>query len=205
VTENVAAVLLAAGKSRRMESCKQLLPLAETTVIERCLGTLVSAGITEIVVVVAYEGDDVAKAADMFPARIAVNPQSDGDMASSVRVGRDALSPEPSGVIVALCDYPLVRPGTVAQLMAVHADTPGCIIIPRHEGRRGHPLLFPRTVLDELTGDMILRDLVRKKSEELIMLNVDDPGILIDMDTREDYLRILRMVRPELDGCSINY
>ena len=67
-------------------------------------------------------------------------------------------------MIVSLCDYPLVSAGTITGLIAGHAASPGSIIIPCHGEERGHPLLFPRTILDELTGDMILRDLVRTRS-----------------------------------------
>jgi len=192
VTGRVAAILLAAGKSRRMGSCKQLLPLGGVTVIGRCLDALVTGGAGEVVVVVSEAGNEVADAARAYPVRIVVNPESDGDMASSVRAGRDALPPDVGGVIVALCDYPLVSAATVTRLIEEHADSPG-IIIPCHGGRRGHPLLFPRAILNELTGGLILRDLVQRNPERIRCLDVDDPGVLIDMDTPEDYLRICNM------------
>ena len=191
----VAAILLAAGKSRRMGSCKQLLPLGASTVIARCLDALVSGGAAEIVVVVAEEGSDVTAAVRDYPVRIAVNQECEGDMASSVRAGRDALTTDASGVIVTLCDYPLVSAGTISSLVAEHGESADSIIIPCHQERRGHPLLFPRAVLDELAGDMILRDLVRREPDRICCLDVNDPGVLLDMDTPEDYRRILSMMQ----------
>lgn len=191
---SVAAILLAAGKSRRMGSCKQLLPLGGSTVIGRCLDALLAGGVSEIVVVVAAAGNPVAAAVQDYPLRIVVNPQDEGDMASSVRSGRDALTPTASGVIVALCDYPLVSAATISSLLAAHRESPDRIIIPRHEEQYGHPLLFPRPVLDELADHLILRDLVRRDPTRILSHAVKDPGVLVDMDTPDDYRRICGMM-----------
>ena len=195
MSDGVAAILLAAGRSRRMGSCKQLLPLGGSTVIARCLATLDKGGVAEIVVVVSEDGQEVAEAVRTYSCRTVVNQEPGGDMASSVRAGRDALTSEPSGVI-SLCDYPLVSAATITSLMVEHARSHDSIIIPCHLERRGHPLLFPRPVLEELSSDLILRDLVRRDPERIRCLDVDDPGVLIDMDTPEDYLHICGMQQP---------
>lgn len=186
----VAAILLAAGKSRRMGCCKQLLPLAGTTVIGRCLDALVQGGASEIVVVVSPDGDEVAKAALAYPVKLVTNSSDEGDMASSVRAGRTVVPVEASGVIIALCDYPLVQPATVTRLLESHLAEPHRIVIPVHGGRRGHPVLLPRPVLEELQGSLTLKDLVRLDPSRLLGIEVDDPGVLIDMDTPEDYRRV---------------
>jgi molybdenum cofactor cytidylyltransferase len=190
VTESVAAILLAAGKSQRMGRCKQVLPLGDTTVIGRCLETLMVGGISKIVVVVSPEGHEVTETVRKYPVRIAVNNDPNGDMAASVRSGRDALPAETTGVIVALCDYPLVAPSTVEQLVGQHYKSPALIIIPTHAGRRGHPVLFPRTVLADLTADLMLRDLIRRNSSGIYHVDVGDEGVLLDMDTPEDYEKV---------------
>lgn len=190
----VSAILLAAGQSRRMGSCKQLLTLGGTTVLGRCIATLQEGGVTDILVVVSTDGEAVAAEARHFPVRVVVNGERDGDMASSIRAGREALAPGSGSVMVALCDYPLVQPTTVRMLAAAAADCPDRIVIPVHSGRRGHPLLFPRSVLDELTPDRTLRDVVRRDPSRLVELPVDDPGILMDMDTPEEYGRMCRLV-----------
>jgi molybdenum cofactor cytidylyltransferase len=195
VKGSVAAILLAAGKSRRMGSCKQLLPLGEKTVIARCLDTLLAGGVTGIVVVVAEAGNEVAAAVQDYPARIVVNPEGAGDMASSVRTGRAALATEASGVIVALCDYPLVLSATISRLLSTHRESPDDIIIPCHREEHGHPLLFPRTILEELADHLILRDLVRREPARIRCLAVDDPGVLLDMDTPDDYRRICSLIK----------
>lgn len=195
MTGGVAAILLAAGKSRRMGTCKQLLPLGDRTVIVRCLDALAAGGAAEIVVVVSEEGHDVAEAVQAFPARFVINTVVDGDMASSVRAGRDALTTAADGVIVFPSDYPLVSAGTIASLIEAHGASPGSIVIPCHDGRRGHPLLFPRAVLDDLADVSTLRDLVRGNPDRISCVEVTDPGGLHDMDTPEDYQRIRNMIQ----------
>lgn len=195
MSARLGAILLAAGKSRRMGTCKQLLPLGDGTVLTRCLTTLARGGIDEVVVVVSAGATRVVEALRGRPVRMVVNLDAEGDMASSVRAGRDALSTGVCGVIVFLCDYPLVTAATVSSLIAGHENSPASIIIPCHGGRRGHPLLLPRTVLDELTGDKILRDLVRSDPGRVVSLHLDDPGVLIDMDTPADYHRIRETIQ----------
>jgi len=195
VNTTVAAILLAAGKSRRMGRCKQLLPLGTSTVMGRCIDTLQHGGITKIVVVVSDDGHVVSDAAHACSAQVAVNREPDGDMASSVRAGRDFLMSAFSGVIVALCDYPLVEPATIIALLQCHTLYPNRIIVPTQQGKRGHPLLFPRIILDELHAGMTLRDLMRRHSTHVSEIEVDDPGILIDMDVPEDYVRVCSLAR----------
>jgi CTP:molybdopterin cytidylyltransferase MocA len=177
-----------------MGSCKQLLDLGGKTLLARCLETILAGGISEIVVVVGTEGELVAAEAGRFPIRIAANHDPAGDMASSVRTGRDALPSAASGVIIALCDFPLLQPSTVATLREVHETEPGRIIIPTHAGQRGHPILFPRTILEELREGLTLRDLIRRDPDRLCCIEVNDPGILFDMDTPEDYQRLSRLL-----------
>ncbi|MBT0664958.1 nucleotidyltransferase family protein [Geobacter pelophilus] len=187
---SVAAIVLAAGQSTRMGRCKQLLPLGETTVIGHCLNALMAGGAAEIVVVVSETGHEVAEAVRDYPARVVVNHAPGGDMSSSVRTGRDSLAREESGVIVHLCDYPLVAAPTISSMILAHRKSPDSIIIPCNRNRRGHPLLFPLSVLDELGHEQILRDLVRREPNRIICIAVEDPGVLLDMDTPEDYRRI---------------
>jgi molybdenum cofactor cytidylyltransferase len=190
----VAAVLLAAGKSSRMGRCKPLLPLGDETVIKRCLKTLYQGGVNEIIVVVSIHGDEVARAARKHPVLIAVNPDESGDMASSIRAGRDATPPETTGIIVALCDYPLVMPGSVRALIDQHQRYPDSIITPTCNGRRGHPLLLPRLILAELAAGITLRDLLRKDATRIREVPLDDTGILMDMDTPDDYRIVCGML-----------
>ncbi len=189
----VAAIVTAAGLSRRMGCCKQLLDLGGKTVLARCLDTLLAGGLTQVVVVVGPGNELVAAEASRFPVEVVVNPARGGDMASSVLVGRRLLAPHITGTIVALCDYPLVSPATISYLASVHGAAPTAILVPRHGGQKGHPTLFPSALLDELSSGGTLRDILARHHEEVRLLDTGDPGILLDMDTPEDYRRLHRM------------
>jgi len=194
MSTQVAAIVAAAGLSRRMGSCKQLLDLGGKSILAHCLENLLAGGVSDIVVVVGPQGEAVAVEARRYPVRIALNNDQQGDMASSVRSGYAMLPPETSGIIVALCDYPLVAPATIAGIVAAHADQPAAIIVPVHNGRKGHPSLFPMAVLEDLKDEITLRDLVRSDPCRLRLLAVDDPGILQDMDTPEDYELLRQLI-----------
>jgi len=191
VTGRVGAILLAAGLSRRMGTCKQLLPLGGRTVMARCLESLVAGGADEVIVVVGPQGEAVAEEALRHPVRIVRTTDPRGDMACSARTGRAALSPDVGGVLIAPCDHPLVAPATVAELIEAHRRDPGAIIIPCHAGRRGHPTCFPRGILDELGDTGTLRDLVRRDPARLYHMETADQGVVLDMDTPEDYQRMV--------------
>jgi CTP:molybdopterin cytidylyltransferase MocA len=188
---------MAAGLSRRMGACKQLLPLDGKTVIGCCLETLLDGGISEVVVVVGPEGDAVADAVRNYPVRVVRTSDPEGDMADSVRSGRDSLPPEVSGVMISLCDHPLVESATVKLLAALHLEHRERIIIPVHEGRKGHPTLFPRNLLDELVYPLTLRDLVRLHPDRLSLVEVSDRGVRLDMDTPDDYRRLIELCRAQ--------
>jgi molybdenum cofactor cytidylyltransferase len=195
MTQSVSAILLAAGASRRMGTCKQLLPFKGKTVIARCLETLLEGGADEVVVVVSPSGDEVERAVGAYPVRVVRNTDSDGEMAASICTGREALSPEATDVVIALCDYPLVTSGTISRLVEEHCLDPLGIIIPYCSNRRGHPALIPRLLLNELAGSLTLRDLLRANPQRIRHLDLSDSGVLIDMDSPEDYRRISAMCR----------
>lgn len=191
----VGAILLAAGVSRRMGTCKQLLPLGGKTVIAHCLEALLAGGAEEVVVVVGPQGDAVAEEVKDYPLTVVRIVIPHGDMAASALAGRDSLSTGMSGALITLCDYPLVSPRTMELLSAHHAEEPDSIIIPLHEGRKGHPVLFPRHVLGELDRSRTLRDLVRASPDRVRLVEVCDPGVLIDMDTPEEYRKVSAFYR----------
>ncbi len=172
-----------------MGSCKQLLPLDGTAAVVHCVETLLKGGMVEPLVVVSPDGDAVVEAVAAYPVRVVRTMDPEGEMADSVRAGRDALPPDANGVMIALCDHPLVSPETVTRLADTGRRDPDAIIIPVCDGRRGHPVVFPRRLLDGLNDGLTLRDLVHN-AEELRFVPIDDQGVLLEMDTPDDYRRL---------------
>jgi len=187
----VWAVLLAAGSSRRMGRTKQLLLLGDKPVIRHCLDALFAAGITDIVVVVGKEENEITPALKGFSLSIAINDKPHSDMAESVRAGLRRVGPS-SAVLVFPSDHPLVLPETIKVIISEHRASPDSIIIPSFDNRRGHPSLFPRSIIDEISSGITLRDISRKDPVRVKIVPVQDKGVVLDMDTPEDYTAILK-------------
>jgi molybdenum cofactor cytidylyltransferase len=191
VGNSVSVILLAAGRSQRMGAKKQLLPVQGRPAVVRCLESLGDARAAEIILVVNPESGDIVDAAKDFSVRITVNEMPESDMAASVKTGLACIDRDATGVLVCLCDHPLVRPATLAAMVSAHARMPDAIIIPVYHGRKGHPTLFPRSLLGELEIRATLRDVIGHHRAKISFLDVDDEGVILDMDTPEDYRRIL--------------
>jgi molybdenum cofactor cytidylyltransferase len=187
----VSALLLAAGSSSRMGQTKQLLKLGDKTVIRHCIDALAGGGVNEIVVVVAACGNLLVHHLRGLPVSIAVNDTPYSDMAESVRAGLKQLRHYTSSVLVCLSDHPLVSAETIRFLLREHREFPGAVIIPEYEGKRGHPSLFPRSILDEIFSGVTLRDIVRKDPSRVRLAPIGDEGVVLDMDTQKDYAMIL--------------
>lgn len=192
----VSAILLAAGKSRRMGCCKQLLPLEGRPAIVRGVENLLAAEPSEVIVVVNPEGDDVAAAISHLPVTVAVNETPDSGMAESVQVGLAGVAATASGVLVALADTPLVRSETCRLLKEQHLLHPDAILIPVYQGRKGHPTLFPRSILTTIAWHTTLREVIQAHGDQVRLLEVDDPWVVTDMDTPEDYRRLVSLLTP---------
>ena len=187
----LSAILLAAGRSRRMGSCKQLLALPDRPAVVRCVESILGARIDDVVVVVGPEGDAVARAMTGLPVTIVRNGAAESDMAASVRVGLTAIKPTAESVLVCLCDHPLVSPETLVALRSHWLIHPAAIVIPLHGGRKGHPTLFPRRLLEEIEALPTLREVIDRHREDVAFLEVADEGTVLDMDTWEEYQAIL--------------
>lgn len=170
---------------------KQLLLLGGRPAIRRCLDTLVASEVTDIVVVVGTERDALLAALQPLPFTLAVNAAPESDMATSVRIGLAHVHAQSTGILVCPSDHPLVRSETVKRLADTHEHDASKIIIPLFGGRRGHPALFPRGCIEGLMPGMTLRDLIRNQLDRLLLMPVGDEGTVLDMDTPEDYEKMV--------------
>ena len=186
-----AALILAAGSSRRMGTSKQLLPLGDRPVIRHCYDTIAAAGIQQVIVVIGAHGNGIPEALHGTPATIVRNSVPDSQMADSVRTGLGAIGDRCSGVLVCLSDHPLIEIGTYKAIINAHQEAPDRIVIPVYGGRRGHPTLFPPKAVQEIASGASLRDVIRKDTSLQTLLDVADEGVVLDMDTDDDYRRIL--------------
>jgi molybdenum cofactor cytidylyltransferase len=192
--DSVAAVLLAAGRSRRMGAFKPLLPFGRRSVVEACVENLFEAGAREVVVVVGHRGEEVRAAlAGEWRARFAVNDEEGGEMGVSIARGVEAVSDEAEAVLVALVDQPAVPPHIIRSLMDAHARTGARLIVPVWRGRGGHPVLIDLALREELLSlapERGLRALFDARRDETLRLPADSPFVTRDMDTWDDYVAL---------------
>ena len=142
-TQSVEAVVLAAGRSSRMGQPKQLLPLpGGDAVIERVVGNVVPF-VSDVVVVVGHVPGQVAAMAERAGARIAINPQVDRGMLSSVQAGIAALHEATTGILLCLGDQPEVDERTIVPVLDAATET--SLVIPTFEGKGGHPVYIGQT------------------------------------------------------------
>lgn len=184
----LGAVVVAAGLSRRMGREKVLLPFGDRTVLERVLSTLEAAAIGERVAVVRADLPQAADIARRLGTRVVVNDHPEEEMLLSVRMGIAALSPDVDAFFVWPADHPAVGGETLALL--IQAAGRSRVALPIHGGRRGHPALVGADLIGDIgaipAGEG-LRQLWRARPEVLTEVRVGDAGVLVDLDTPEDY------------------
>jgi molybdenum cofactor cytidylyltransferase len=197
----VRAIVLAAGDSTRMGSPKALLPDGSGRLfITRILHTFVAAGIADVTIVTgALHARIVDAIAADVPRRALVrfarNPDPSRGQLSSMLTGLDAAdAPGVDAVLVTLADVPFVRPATVRLVLDTFQNTRATIVRPVRGEQHGHPVLFARTLFGELrSADPAIgaKSVVRAHAAEIVNVDVDDPGALLDVDTRDEYQRFL--------------
>jgi CTP:molybdopterin cytidylyltransferase MocA len=189
---NVAAVLLAAGRSRRMGAFKPLLPFGDRTVIECCINNLDAADIKDIIVVAGYRVEDVREKLKDLEVSIVVNPEPDSEMSVSIARGVEQLPSNSRAAVIALVDHPAVPP-SVIKILIDEWMRGAELVQPEFDGRGGHPVLIDLAYRDELLAldpQSGLRALFVAHRDEVRRAPVESPYVARDMDTWEDYRRL---------------
>ena len=192
MTGPVPAVIPAAGRSHRMGSPKALLDAGGVSFLGRILGSLRDGGAFPLVVVVRSPSGPVTEEAVRHGGEVVVNPDPTPGPVSSLQAGLRALPESVPAVLLAPVDHPLFSASTVRALIRAFSDTRAPVIVPAYDGWRGHPVLFSQALFPELLEPDLpegARTVIRRYLDSRVQLAVDDPGILTDIDTPEEYDR----------------
>jgi molybdenum cofactor cytidylyltransferase len=179
---------------------KLLLPFAGKTVVAHIVDQIVASAVDEVHVVVGHEGERVRRELSDRHVSVVTNPDYESGMLSSVRCGLAALGEQCRTVLVALGDQPSITSELIDRMLGSFAATEKQILVPFHDGRRGHPLLFSADYRDEVLtqyDDVGLRGLLQAHHEEVFELSVSSSSVLSDMDYPEDYQRELALIEKE--------
>lgn len=185
----VAAIVLAAGQSKRMKGANKLLaPAPDKPLIACTLDALAATAIEQIVVVLGHDADAVKKAVNQAEASFVVNDKFEQGMGTSIAAGIRGLGDNIDAVLIVLGDMPRISPIVIAALLeALDPATGVTIAAPVFEGKRGNPVLLSREhfmALAGLTGDEGARELIVTAGDAVALVPVDDPGVLFDIDTK---------------------
>lgn len=187
-TGPVAGLILAAGESRRMGYPKALLRFRRETFLDTLVGLL--AGRCSPVIVVLGSHAEEIRARAARPATFVLNPGYTSGMTSSLQCGLRAVPPDASSVLLTLVDHPAVSAATIDALL----EGGPFLRVPRYQGRRGHPIRFSRALIPEflaLPESAVARDLVRSHAAETDFLDLDDAGIVADIDDPDAYRSLI--------------
>jgi CTP:molybdopterin cytidylyltransferase MocA len=189
------AVILAAGESRRMQHPKMLLPFHGKTIIECSIENVLSSGIINVMVVLGAGKDEIISLLENWPVRYCYNEHYKQGMLSSVICGIRHVPGDCDGILIFPGDQPMIPPEAVTAVTEAFIKFDKGLVMPVFNSKRGHPLLIDkryRNEIEQLRPEEGLRSLAARHPSDVLEVKVDSPGILKDIDTREDYLKELR-------------
>ncbi len=188
------AVILAAGNSRRMGCTKALLDINGRTFVEQIIDRLDSSGFRHRYIVLGENYDEVSQTVNLMDCNIIRNEYPERGQLYSLQLAISNLWLDHAGMMVTLVDHPLVTIDTYRQMNLYIQANPHQIIVPRFSNRKGHPVFFPERVFRKLMSTPLAegaRTVVNDPKEEVLYLDVEDEGILQDIDTPEKYEQII--------------
>jgi len=185
----IAAIVLAAGLSRRMGRNKLLLPVAGKPMVVRVVDALLQSMIGEILVVTGHQAEEVAALLASRHVRFLHNPDFAEGLGTSVARGISGLPEDVDGALVALGDMPRLGPAEIDRLIAAFNPLEGrAICVPTHAGKRGNPVLWARRFFAEmqaLSGDTGAKPLMERHADLLCEVAMPSDAVLLDLDTPE--------------------
>jgi molybdenum cofactor cytidylyltransferase len=198
---NVAALVLAAGRSTRMGGPNKLLAeIGGRPLVRIAAEQALASRAKPVIVVTGHERERVEAALKGLPVRLVHNPDFAQGLGGSVRTGIAAVPPEADGAIVCLGDMPQVDAALVDRLIGAFAPEQGALaVVPTIDGQRGNPVLWSRRFFPDLMaieGDVGARHLIGRYGEAVVEVPVTGKGALVDVDTPE----ALQGVKAEIEG-----
>jgi molybdenum cofactor cytidylyltransferase len=187
---SVSAVVLAAGRATRMGRQKVLLHLGDRSLVQRVVDAALEAKVAETIVVVGYEARAVGESLRDRPVRIAINPDYELGMSTSLHAGIRAVSPGCDAVVFLLGDQPLVSAEVIDLLVHRFVQTGALIVRPLVDGRPCHPVLMSSSLFPEILeqrGDLGGREIAQRHLERQELVPLDAPWLQLDIDTPEEY------------------
>ena len=190
----VTGIVLAAGKGSRMGRTKQLLPFRGQTILECVVESALASSLERVVVVLGHQVDILEPLLKGKNVTVVCNPLYDSGQSSSLKAGLQSVAENSEAVLFLLGDQPLVTPNIIDLILSAYAASPSPVVLPEFAGKRGNPVLFSRETfprIHTLNGDCGARPLFNEYAGRILRVPVADPAIQLDIDSEEDYRRLL--------------
>jgi len=182
----IAAVILAAGQSRRMGSPKALLPYRGVSFVDHLMAATRHPRIGLTRVVLGAGADEIRRKLKLPGSQVVINREWEKGPLSSLRAALQSLPDEETeGVLLCLVDHPLITSHLVAELIEVFDTTGKSIVLPTYHGRRGHPVLFRNTLYGELMAaplDVGARAVVRAHANDIAAVPTEEEGVILNLN-----------------------
>jgi len=188
---DICAIILAAGESKRMGRPKMLLSFNESTMIETVLKNISESKVEKILVVLGAEKDAIAEKIGKLDLEFCYNENYIEGMLSSVKCGFKNLPNDFKAAMVFQGDQPFIAADAINKVIEAYLSSKYGIIIPVYDGKRGHPILIDRKYNSEivkLSPEIGLRELTFRFHYDVLEVQTEEPGILRDFDTYKEYL-----------------
>ncbi|KJS13757.1 MAG: hypothetical protein VR67_03105 [Peptococcaceae bacterium BRH_c8a] len=189
----IEALVLAAGFSSRMPGNKLLLDLNGQKLIHHTLKAVMASKVSGVTVVLGHQKEKLRYELANDKLNLIDNDKYHLGMSTSVKAGIIYLlanKQNMDAVMIMPGDIPLIKTETINQLLQVYNTTASSIVVPVHQERRGHPVMFDKSLFQDLlliTGDTGAKGVLQKHAQRVNRVFVNDPGIYSDIDTWEDY------------------
>lgn len=194
----IYGLILAAGESKRMGRPKLLLPYGEKTVIETVLTVVKQSKLDQSCLVVRPEDKIISALARSLGLEMAINPEPARGMLSSIIVGLEKMPKEVEAVVLVLGDQPGISTSVIDLLIVGYRLKGKGLVLPVFQGKRGHPILFDlkyREEIKALNPEIGLKQLMQLHREDILEIPVNEPGIVADLDTPNDYALHLNLIK----------
>ncbi len=199
--QRIAGIILAAGASTRMGDDKALLRWGEKTFLEHLMAALKKSGAGVVRVVLGANAEAVQARLRFNPGEAVVNPQWEMGQLSSLIAGLDSLpAGMVEGAVVCLVDQPAVSSRVIQTLLEKFNETRKLIVTPTYKSKRGHPVLFSAALFAELRAaplEVGARHLLRQHAGDVLEVETEDEGVVLNINDRSAYEKILRSPPPE--------
>ena len=189
----IAGLILAAGQGKRLGAVKPLLAADHAVLLELVLKQYRAAKLDDLILVLGHEARQIVQRIPLNGVKIVINNEHRAGMASSIQRGLAHVTSRFDSVMIGLGDMPLVTNQTINTLISETKKVKKGIVVPVHDGRRGHPVVIAMKYLEallELRGDVGAKSILDAHPDDIREVPIDSDEVLIDVDTRESWEQV---------------